>query len=318
MNKVDDDYKNRLHLNIIINFISRIYRILNSLTVGWVYEQNKYFWFLDKLYRQLILKLLDAQKIIINDSYNEKLMDIIVESELLHFKNLYCYHDYILISGIEELVEWMLDPILRKIESLSSKYNINEGMYYLIDFPLDLEKAKQKLLNDWEWKWDLYNEILSIYINEFEFDILLNKFVKKFKNKNKYLYKKVIKKESIYFLYDNIVFDRSKYIFINIDNEKEYSIKKHWNYDKLIDILLKYYWKYVTYEKIKEESWMEFFKTKVYKRIIDKEIIDKRTLNKKITDIKCNLVSNIEKNVGINKWTLDFIKVNNWLKITFK
>ena len=109
---------------------------------------------------------------IIKDSYNEELMDLIVKSELFHFKNLYCYHDYILISEIEELVELMLEPILRKIESLSSKYKINERMYYLKEFPLDLEKTKLEIINDLIWKEDYYKELVYIYLNEVEFDIL--------------------------------------------------------------------------------------------------------------------------------------------------
>ena len=145
MNEKDNRlFETRLHLNIIINIISRINKILNSLVSTLVYEQNLYFASLDGLYRQLILKLLECKNIVIKGSENEELMNLIIESELFNFKNLHCYHDYFLISETNNLLDSMLWPILRKVESMSSKYEIKEGMYYLKEFPLDLVKAKDR------------------------------------------------------------------------------------------------------------------------------------------------------------------------------
>jgi hypothetical protein len=109
MNEIDNRlFETRLHLNIIINIISRINKILNSLASNLIYEQNSYFESLDKLYRQLILKLRECKNIVIKGSENEELMNLIIESELFNFKILHCYHDYFLISETNDLLESML------------------------------------------------------------------------------------------------------------------------------------------------------------------------------------------------------------------
>jgi len=307
--KIDSQlFENRLHLNIIINLITRVNKILKSLTSSWIYEQNESFWLLDWLYRQIILKLIEFKDIININTENRELIDIIIDSELFNFNNLHCYDNYSSIYATEELLEWMLWPILRKVEEMSVRNEINNWMYYLNQFSLDLEKVKLKLIEDLEWKEGVVKDLLTIILNEIEFDILVNSTIEKFTKKNKILYDILINKKPIYFINDDVIFNTNIYVFKNIFNDKEYSINNHWNYDKLINILLKYHWKYVPYKKIEEESWMELFKTNAYKL----------WKYKKITDMKCNLVSNIEKNIGINKWTLNFIEVSNWLKISFK
>jgi hypothetical protein len=69
--------------------------------------------------------------------------------------------------------------------------------------------------------------LLTIILNEIEFDILVNSTIEKFTKKNKILYDILINKKPIYFINDDVIFNTNIYVFKNIFNDKEYSINNH-------------------------------------------------------------------------------------------
>ena len=148
---------------------------------------------------------------------------------------------------------------------------------------------------DWE---KLYNEIIWKNKNLYE-----NTLINNWKNINIQNVTNIELKErnNCIKISENIFYYYEEYLFKNTINNLDYNIKWHWDYDKLMDLLIKERWEYVLYNSI------------VGLKTLDKKW-DTRTKEKRITDIKRNLIENVKNNLKLES-RIEFILVSNWLKL---
>lgn len=163
-----------------------------------------------------------------------------------------------------------------------------------------------------------YNDILELFLYKLYCEWILNKWY--YLPDWNYEISLVIKKENklddntkvIKNIEDNkvilldwkIIYYKDKYLFQNPIDNNEYNIMNHWDYDKMMDILIHNIWYYVSYK--------DFNSLNVYKKQWDS-----RTEDKRITDTKDNLIKNVVKKLLKSEdWKkTKFIIVKKWLKL---
>lgn len=296
------DFGSRLLLNFISIHIGRLFKILVALYSVGIYNQWNDFKLLKVNYVRILDKLIISLGIeCINKDINN-LKDIIKISWILNRISLSDFQWYPTQESLEETVDSILNPVLREIEFLSVKYNICEGMYYLVQIK-DISKINDKNINNYIFDDD--NEIDKLIKNDIIYDKHLWDGINKFINNSKELEKLYIKNDNDEIkISDKIIYYRKQYVFKNVLNKLECSIKLNWDYDKFLDILLDNIGKTVTYSEFEKYSWMKIFNKR-----------DSRCLSKIITDIKANLYKKLVNNLDINLHELVFLQVDNWIKI---
>ncbi len=255
---------------------------------------------------------------------NEWNQVIIKEAEEIYY--------FMIDTNKEDLKIKILDYIDKEIQRLDFHYSIDkieEAILneFKIKWKNEVKISKETLkdiISHYETKYFkiwiddgitivYYDDVIELFLVK----LLLSWSIENYQEIKKGLYKikasqtLEISKESItekknisnelWLLWWKIIYYKDKYLFKNIENNKEYNIKEHWNYDKMMDVLIENIWEYVPYTA--------FNNLEIY----DKS--DSRDINKKITDTKDNLQKNACKNLWININGNKFITVNKWIKL---
>lgn len=255
-------------------------------------ELEKYF--LDKRSIYLFLLKLD------NEDYIEftptwwdfiRLKKDITDSTIIHHNDFKKF-----FKQIHTLRKYLEEDILEQSMQADFIREIRQINYEdFIDDEITILKIK-KLLDENKTIWTSSRQKYSSWIS----NIILTweEILKGYLSENKD-WKKT---ETLIRLWENINYYPQKYLFQNPKNSKEYNIKDHWNYDKMMDVLLKNTWNFVTYNEFIETSWMKLLKKN-----------DTRDPQKRITDSKGLLLNHVSNKLGIEK--IEFIKTDNGLKL---